>query len=563
MASQTKETIPAENRYFLLYELFQEISSSLDPQEALNSIIDAAVKITRASSGSLILVDWENNLLEIKVSRGFIKHIGDLRLRVGQGITGWVALSGEPMRISDVGSEPHYVKVRDDINAELAVPMKLDDKVIGVLNVDSTKREAFRDDDVELLTLLAKQSAQVIRNGHLFEDMTRQVDELSTLIEINKMIAHSLSVDKILHQIVERTAFLMNSRVCSVLLLSDDGKELQLKAQFGGSPEYARRPNIPVAGTIYGKVIGEKKSRQVKNLHEEKHGKFGGLAEKEGLHSLLTVPLIAGGEAIGLLNIYKSNAYRFDRSERRLVRTFADLCAIALENARLHEKTLQLEDQSRRAGRIAAVGELAVGIAHEIRNPLTIIKMIFEAGSELTAQDRDVIASELARMNKIITQLLDYTRLKQPEKKICALEKIIDDTLLLVSYDFGKRSIQINKKIAPNLPGIVADPVQLQQIFLNILMNAADALIEDGEIQLYCTRVADGFVEVKIMDNGPGLPKIVQENLFVPFTTTKEKGLGLGLSIIKRLADENGGQVFIETQTGKGTIVSIHLPVGG
>ena len=438
--------------------------------------------------------------------------------------------------------------------------MKLSEKIIGVLNVDSTRKAAFSQDDVALLSLLAKQSAQVIRNGHLFEDVTRQVDKLSTLIEINKMIAASLSLEEILKKIVERAAFLMNSGICSVLLLSEDGTKLQLQAEFGAGEGVPVQSGIPVSGTIYGQVIREKKSRQVRNLRDEKYGRFDSKAGADSLHSLLTVPLIAGDNVIGLLNIFKSSAYRFDRSERRLLRTFADLCAIAIENARLHEKTLALEDQSRRAGRIAAVGELAVGIAHEIRNPLPILKMIFDAGSELTGQDRAVIAAELARMNKIITQLLDYTRLKQPEKSHCSLEKILADTLLLVSYDFNKRNVQIQKKIARPLPKIFADPVQLQQIFLNILMNAADAIRENGRIFIGVQADAETGIEIVFRDDGPGLPQVVRDNMFVPFTTTKEKGLGLGMSIIKRLVEENDGHVFIESKTGEGTTVMLRLP---
>ncbi|KAA3619648.1 MAG: GAF domain-containing protein [Calditrichaeota bacterium] len=551
-ASETKE-----NRYFLLYELFQEISASLDPQESLNSIIDAAVKITGATSGSLILIDWESNVLEIKVSRGFVEHIGNVRLRLGEGITGWVALSGQAMLVTDVANEPQYVQVREDIQTELAVPMKLDDKIIGVLNVDSTRMNAFTEEDVELLSLLANQSAQVIRNGNLFEDVTRQVDELATLIEINKMIAGSLSVEKILQQIVERTATLMHSKICSVMLISEDGKYLELKAQHGDSEFYLQKPRIPIAGTLYGKIIREKKSRRIKNLADAKQEK---LSEIEGINSLLSVPLVARGESIGLLNIYKSDEYSFSNNENRLLRTFADLCAITIENARLHEKTIVLEDQSRRAGRIAAVGELAVGIAHEIRNPLTIVKMIFEAEENLNAKDKKVISSELGRMNKIITHLLDYTRLKEPEREICPLSEIIDNTLLLLHYELNKKNIVLQKDIPENLPLISADPVQLQQIFLNILLNASEAIGSDGRIEMKISANADN-VEIRIKDDGPGLPPSIQDKLFVPFNSTKEKGLGLGLSIVKSLLEAHGGSIAIASEPGRGTLVTMWLPL--
>ncbi|MCA9733937.1 MAG: GAF domain-containing protein [Deferribacteres bacterium] len=548
-----------ENRYFLLYELFQEISASLDPQKSLNSIIDAAVKITDATSGSLVMVDWENNILEIKVSRGFVKHIGDVRLRVGEGVTGWVALSGEPILVSDVTNEPRYIPVKEDIQTELAVPMKLEHELIGVLNVDSTRKHAFTQEDVALLTLLANQSAQVIHNGNLFDTVNRQVKELSTLIEINKMIASSLSVEKILNQIVERTAELMHSNICSIMLVSEDGKSLELKAYYGGDFNLQRK-SIPISGTLYGKVLRDKKSRRIKNLRDVKHEKLEEITDNEGIHALLTVPLVARDVAIGLLNIYKSYSYEFSDEEKRLLRTFADLCAVAIDNAHLHEQTVLLEDQARRAGRVAAVGELAVGIAHEIRNPLTIIKMIFEAGETLNEEDRHVISTELQRMNKIITQLLDYTRLKEPEREWCQLGKILENSFLLLNYDLSKKNIQLTKCVPDKLPLVWADPVQLQQIFLNILLNASDAVPEGGKIKVQCGTTDDKFIEVKIHDNGSGLPDAVKKNLFVPFTSTKEKGLGLGLSIVKSLIEAHLGSVHIESTPGVGTIVTVRLP---
>ena len=190
----------SQNRYLLLYELFQSISSTLDPKKALNLIIDAAVKITEATSASLCLVDWDKKILNIEVSRGFVKHIGELKLKVGEGITGWVAKTGKSLLVKDVSLDSRYVQVKEDIKSELAVPLMIDGKLIGVVNVDSNKLNAFDIEDLELLILLSKQSAQEIQNGQLFDTVRRKVEELSTLIEINKTITSTFSLDIILTQ---------------------------------------------------------------------------------------------------------------------------------------------------------------------------------------------------------------------------------------------------------------------------------------------------------------------------------------------------------------------------
>jgi signal transduction histidine kinase len=449
--------------------------------------------------------------------------------------------------------------VKEDIKSELAVPLTVDEKLIGVLNVDSTRSNAFDEEDLDLLTLLSKQSAQVIRNGQLFETSQRQVEQLSTLIEINKAITSTLSLDKILNQIVERTAKLMKSKICSILFLTENNKELILKAQFGGSPDYSGRPNLQVETCLIGKVIREKTSIQVLDISQESGYLFKEMAREEKLKSLLSVPLIVRDQVIGVLNIYKSKRYLFSEEEKMLVRTFADLCSVAIENARLYEKMIDLEEQTRRAERLTAVGELAVGIAHEIRNPLTIVKMIFESGSALTNQDRRVISEELSRMNTIISHLLDYTRPKEVVHEPCDIQKSLENTLFLLAPQFEKKNIRVTTRFNTQDRLVLADSVQLQQVFLNLLLNACDAITSEGLIQIEC-RARMGNMEIAIDDNGKGIPEEIQQKLFVPFTTNKPKGLGLGLSIVHRILKAHNGSIDITSSNGTGTHVMVKIP---
>ncbi len=551
---------PAENRYYLLYELFHSITSALKPKKALNLIIDAAVRITGATNGSLILVDWEKRLLNIEVSRGFAEPSKGVRLKGGEGVTGWVAEHGEALLILDVAIDPRYVPVNEKIRSELAVPLLLEEQLIGVLNVDSTRKNAFTAEDLDLLTLLSKQSAQVIQNGQLFDTANRKIEELSTLIKINKTIASTLDLDKTLRQIVERTARLMKSALCSIMLISEDNDSLTLKAHHGGSPDYQGRPNVSIRQSAIGKVIRKRCSLIAYDIEKEMDAPFAAIARREGLRSLLSVPLVVRNRAIGLINIYKTRKYRFSEEEKRLLKTFADLCAIAIENAQLYENMLTLEEQARHAERLTSVGELAVSIAHEIRNPLTIVKMIFESGDRLNDRDRAVISEELSRMNEIITRLLDFTRPKEAVRKPCRVQKSLQNALFLLSREFARKNIQIDAQFAETLPKILADPVQLQQVFLNLLLNASEAMPGGGKIEISVQPTAENL-EISIRDNGIGLPEAVQKNLFVPFTTTKTTGLGLGLSIVKRIIDAHGGEIRMNSSADAGTHVTIRLPV--
>jgi signal transduction histidine kinase len=550
------------NRYFLLYELFQSISSTLDPQKALNLIIDAAVEITGATSGSLCLVDWQKGVLNIEVTRGFVQPLGDLKLKVGEGITGWVAQTGDALLIRNTARDPRYVQVKQDIKSELAVPLNIDGKLIGVVNVDSIKLNAFDIEDLELLVLLSNQSAQVIQNSRLFDTVARKVAELSTLIEINKTIAGTLALDKILSEIVRRTAKLMDSRLCSLRLLSENGESLVLRAHHGGSPAYSNNPVISVKDSLVGRVILTGRPLQVADVKKEADYSLSDFAQQEGLASLLSVPLKARRKIIGVININKAKSHHFSSEEIKLLRTFADLCAIAIENARLYEKMLTLEEQIRRADRLAAVGELAAGVAHEIRNPLTIIKMIFEAGTSLNQRDVEVIGEELDRMNNMVGHFLKFARPGEPNLQFCNVNKNLDNVLLLVSHAIDEKAIVLKQHLDFQIPNVFVDPVQLQQVLLNIIINSIEAIANRGVIEITSESTDGGRVRIIVKDNGGGIPAAVQKNLFVPFSTTKPKGLGLGLSIAHRILKTYKGKLTIDSTEGAGTTVVIELPAG-
>lgn len=558
-----ENTRPANttDRHLLLYELFHSITSTLEPDKALDLIIDAAVKITGATNGSLILIDWDKKILNIEVSRGFSRRIENTKLKVGEGITGWVAENGRPLLVPDVSKDPRYVTVQAEIKSELAVPLIIEKDLIGVLNVDSTCEDAFTIEDLDLLTLLSKQSARVIQNGQLFETVLSKAEELSTLIEINKAVTSTFSLDKILRQIVERTAKLMNSKICSVFLLSDDEEFLVLEANHGGSTEYASNRQISINESPLQDVVNHRHSLQVPDIRKETSNQTAEMAKQEGVRSMLSVPLVVRDKVIGVINIYTAKRYQFSDDEKRLLKTFADLSAIAIENARLYEKMVRLEEQARRAARLTAAGELAVGIAHEIRNPLTIVKMIFDTETDLNERDREVIGEELTRMNKIISNLLDYTRPKESEQELCKIKRILENTLFLLSHDFDKKNIAVETLYGENIPKITADPVQLQQVFLNLLMNSGEAMPDGGKITIKTTQLDDANIEILLDDDGEGMPDEITENLFTPFKTTKQKGLGLGLSIVKRIIDDHQGRLEIKSTPGAGTSVRIQLPI--
>lgn len=207
-----KPKLTAE-RMSLLYQVSNVIHSTLDSQEALQLIVSEAVRVTCASSGSLVLINPNTSFLEIHAAQNLSSTARKLKLRVGEGITGWVARHGRPVRCGDVTLDKRYVSVRRDVRSELAVPLEVQGEVRGVINVDSDRLQAFSADDQELLQELALQAAKVIHNTWLYEQLRLKVRLFETLAGVSRTINSTLNLDEAL-RVITREAWISCARAC-------------------------------------------------------------------------------------------------------------------------------------------------------------------------------------------------------------------------------------------------------------------------------------------------------------------------------------------------------------
>ena len=544
-----------------LYNLSRVISSTLEPQEVLNLIIDAAVKITKATTGSLMLIDRDSGILNIEVARGFPPRVvSDTKLKIGEGITGWVAKQGKPVLVPDVTRDKRYIKIDKDVKSELAVPLILEDEVIGVVNVDSTRASAFTQEDMELIFTLASQSAKIIQNAKLYETLKWRVEELSALFDIGKVITETLNLEKVLETIVEKASHLMNTKVSSLMLLNSGGDELVIKAVHGGGMDYnTLKPNLKVDESIIGQVVRTKKPLMILDVRKEKGYRHLDLAKKVGLCSLLSVPMMVKERIIGVINTYTAAQHRFTSEEIQLLSSLADQSAIAIENARLYEQMIGLEERIRETEKLGVLGEMAIEVAHEIRNPLTIVKMLFHSLSIPDKKDATIIENELDRMNRIVTQFLNYARGEKPEQQKMDINQVLENTLLLVEHRLSQQRMKLKKTLLP-LPSISCYPEKTAQLFLNLFLNAIDAMEDGGELEVSSEAIG-GFIQVKIKDSGSGIPESIKERIFQPFVTTKAKGLGLGLAIVHRVVEEHRGKIEVDSTPDIGATFTVSLPI--
>jgi signal transduction histidine kinase len=562
-------------RLNLLYQAGNVLHSTLDSHIALELILREAVKLMRASSGSIILINPTTGFLEIHASHGLPPAARQLQLRVGEGITGWVARAGRPARVGDVTRDPRYIMVRDNVRSELAVPLLVEGQLRGVLNVDSDRANAFRPEDQELLEELAIQSARVIHNTWLYEQLRLKARLFESLISVSQTINSTLNVDDALKVITREACVLMEARMSSLLLLDESGEWLELQASFGAGPDYIRKPHLSVAESLLGIVVRRQKPLQVEDVQTSSRYQSVELARHEGLVSLLSVPLVFGGEPIGALNVYTGEPHSFSNEEIRILSALADLSAIAIEKARLYERVVDVEEQLRQNEKLSALGLLAAEVAHEIRNPLTVMKMLYHSldlqfpAADPRAQDHEIIRKKMDHLNRIVEQILDFARTTEPKPMPVNLNQLIEDLGLLIRHKLTNQHIQWSRKLEPDLPLAMADATQIEQAMLNLTLNAVEAMPDGGKLTLTTRSLrlprsspAPTHVSIQFKDTGQGMTEEQRRRAFSSvLSTSKAKGTGLGLAIVGRVVETHRGRLKIRSRPGHGTTITITLPL--
>jgi signal transduction histidine kinase len=575
MTDELEKLKAAHERLQLLYQVSNVIHSTLDPPQALRLILQEVVRLMRASSGSVVLINPNNNLLEIEASTGLPSDAAEVKLRVGQGITGWVAQHAKPVRLADVRRDPRYIQLRREVRSELAVPLEVMGEVRGVLNVDSDRADAFSQADQELLEALAVQAAKVIHNTWLFEQSRLKARLLETLVSVSQTINSTLNLNEALPIITREACTLMEAKMASILMLDESGECLELRASYGAGEAYLNKPKLSLDDSFMGIVFRRKKPMQLENVQRSALYQNVDMARREGLVSLLCAPLVFGGQAIGTLNIYTAAPRSFSNEEIYILRALAELSAIAMEKARLYERIVDVEEQLRQNEKFSALGLLAAEVAHEIRNPLTVMKMLYHslrldfAPGDPRVKDDAILREKMEHLNKIVEQILDFARSAEPNLSAVNLNQLLDDLGLLTRHKMRNQGIQLVRCLAPDLPLVMADATQLAQAFLNLTLNAVEAMPAGGTLtistrafRLPRTSSKPTHILIEFKDTGQGMPEEQRRRAFTSFLgTTKLRGTGLGLAIVGRVIETHRGKVRIRSLPGSGTVFSITLPV--
>jgi signal transduction protein with GAF and PtsI domain len=328
----------------ILHTISQSIACTLDLDSVIDKIIELVINVTHGDSCLVYLLDEVGENLVLRGSKNpHPRLIGKIELKVGEGITGWVAQEAQAVAIARHASKDPRFKVfqtlpEDKFEAFLSVPIVAPptDRVIGVINVQHRKAHKHSDAEKTLLSIIGHQVGGAIENARLYQETARRSQQISTLAQVGQLITSGTYLDELLQLIVRMIAEMMQARVCSVMIVDAQRNELVLKAAKCSSEEYWRKPNLKIGNSLISRVVKAKAPLMVRDVTKEESYQYPDLASKEGVRSLVSVPMILKDTVIGVINVYSAEERVFSNEDLRVLSTVADQAAVAFENTKLN-----------------------------------------------------------------------------------------------------------------------------------------------------------------------------------------------------------------------------------
>ncbi|MBN2017335.1 MAG: GAF domain-containing protein, partial [Candidatus Cloacimonetes bacterium] len=504
-----------------LQKLSKKTTSTLNLRKLLQIISTNALKITRASHGMLLLIDSECEYLKVVSLKGY-KGISkkNCKIRIGEGIVGWVTEKGIPLLVNDVRKEPKYIEVIQEIKSELAVPLISEEKVLGALGVSSTENAAFSQDDLELLMIFASHAATLIKNARLYEEIITERNFAENIIESSPNGFFTVGLDRKISAINPMAEEIFNVHKTAIM-----GRRVSEVFE------------IDIVDIVESALTSESIISDKEIIAKRKDGSYIILGVSSSLlrsHA---------GSVIGVLVI---------------VRDLTDL-----------KKT---EDLIRRMDRVSSLGQLSAGIAHEIRNPLASINFNVQMLSKKLSLDeklQDIMDDTLIGINRIKRLVKGIHDFAKPGSTLVHkgnINNVIVDSISLLDSQLKKKKIKTYVNLQEEIPSVIFDPLKMQQVFINLIINAMEAMPEGGILKI-TSRIENNYkndagqLVIYFTDNGIGIPSQNYSKIFDPFFTTKPEGTGLGLSITHKILEQHNALIDAESIEKKGTTFIIKFPI--
>jgi signal transduction histidine kinase len=566
-----------EERLAGVHVLGRELVLSRDERQIAQVAVDAAMLLSRSPVCALWLVDEEGVLTRWAHTHGaHVVELDTLPLDDAEGIVPAAARSGEPIYVPDVQEDSRYraVDKGSEIRSVLCVPLKVKDRVLGVMNAESDHLDAFDEVDQRLFATLVDYTALALENARLYQEITRRLTETHTLQEVTRASASTLDFDEVLSRALQTIHRMLDIDALAFVLPDESRERLVVHPSFivHEQPLLDEDPTIPLEGSVTGFVYTTGEPVLIPDISKDARY-FECLP---GVHSEMAVPVKVDGDVVAVLNAEDSRPAAFDEDDLHLFEAIAAQLGIVMENAHLYEaerEQRRLLEQSQaqlvQSEKLAATGRLTASLAHEINNPLQAIHnslqimISFPLEPEEQQEYLHMAGEDVERLIDMVGRMLDFARKPKREKKPTDVNAIVEKTLKLSNKYLQHSNVVLKKALSPDLPVALATPGELQQVFLNLVLNAVDAMPEGGTLCVSSSLSDEGRLAVAFSDTGQGVPVEHRDRIFEPFFSTKEEGTGLGLSVSYNVVKRHGGKITVQSELGEGATFTVRLPAIG
>ncbi|MCP4539226.1 MAG: PAS domain S-box protein [Chloroflexi bacterium] len=576
--SQATHALRQRNRELaLLNQAGQAFSSTLKLDQVLDVLLEEVRHLMDVVACLVWLVESESSGLICQHVIGPQSEIvRDWRLPPGTGFAGWVANSGESLIVPDAQvDERHYEEIDQQtglpLRSILSIPLWVKDHIIGVLQIVDTRVDRFDVTDLELLEPLAANAAIAIENAQLYEETSRRLAETNVLQNVMLAAAATLDFDQVLIRAIQSIRRTLNIEYVNLVLPDESGEHLVVHPSLVGfAPPVGEDIRLPLEGSVCGQVYTTGQPVLIRNtLQSPDYFEL-----VSGLASELCVPVQVDSRIIAILNAESPEPDAFTKDDLHLFEAIAAQLGTVMKNAQVYEaerEQRKLVEQSQaqlvQSEKLAATGRLSASLAHEINNPLQAIHnslqlvLGFPLEPEEEREYLRMADEEVERLVEIVTRILEFARPSRRGKQPIEINDTVEKTLALTGKYFQHRHITIRRHLADGLPPVAAVSGELEQVFLNILLNAVDAMPNGGSLHVSSYLVEDDRLTVSFSDSGVGIPPEHLGRIFEPFFSTKEGGTGLGLSISHGMIEQHGGEITVQSTAGEGTTFTVWLPV--
>ncbi|HEY7520394.1 MAG TPA: GAF domain-containing protein [Methylomirabilota bacterium] len=566
----------------------QRLSGALELDDLLRTISESAAQITGVRFVSFWLADEQARMLSFR--GGSVSEIAatfpSRHVSYDSGGIGWVARHRQTLVVDDVTTDPRILHpewwARWNLRSYVAYPVVAGNQLLAILSLTHPEPIAFTDDMRDMVEMFVAQAAVAVQNARLYQEAQRRRDVAESLARLARELTGTLEEGRIGELVTHGVVELLRTRGATLYRYEEDTGRLVAILSHGPQSEVTRGLVLEPGEAVAGRAVAERKIIATPDIMREPRVTMSPALrahlERFRGFAVVSVPLVGHDRIVGALSLNDVTGREFTTDELQALQLFADQAALALENARLYESAqdslVRLRDtqaQLVQAAKMSAVGQLVSGVAHELNNPLSVI---IGYGQLLLGRDVppalrrpvELMVTQGERMGKIVRNLLYFARQRPPERAAVNVPHVMEQTLALRINQLTLSRITVRKEFADDVPLTLGDAQQLEQVFLNLLLNAEQAILEarpQGEIILSARlRRESGTIVAQVIDDGPGIPPESLPRIFEPFYTTKTVGVGtgLGLSVSYGIVQEHGGRLSVESGPGR-TVFTLELPV--